>query len=144
GSLAAHVAVEVVQAIGDGADGVLAATRAPTLRQAVVRLAADLAATRVGLTTEAAREWLASSFDLVLEIPRPPDGRHRVLRVAELTFDGAGAIGVRDVFTFAVERTAAGGAVEGAFHPTGVIPAIVEDLGARGTPLDSSIFHRQR
>ena len=141
GAFAGSVAAEVVDAMGDGVDGVLAAARAPTLRQAVARLTADLAATKPGLTPEIAREWLTSAFDLVIEIARLRDGRHRVLRVAELEMDG-NRVTVRDIFTFAVERTAAGGAVEGSFHPTGVVPGIVEDLAARGIQIDAAIFKR--
>jgi pilus assembly protein CpaF len=141
GAFAGPVAAEVVDAMGDGVDGVLAAARAPTLRQAAARLTADLAATKSGLTPDIAREWLTSAFDLVIEIARLRDGRHRVLRVAELEMDG-NRIAVRDIFTFAVERTAAGGAVEGSFHPTGVVPGIVEDLAARGIQIDASIFKR--
>lgn len=141
GAFAGRVAAEVVDAMGDGVDGVLAAARAPTLRQATARLTADLAATKPGVTPDIAREWLTSAFDLVIEIARLRDGRHRVLRVAELEMEGT-RISVRDIFTFAVERTAAGGAVEGSFHPTGVVPGIVEDLAARGIQIDASIFKR--
>ncbi len=141
GAFAGHVAAEVVDAIGDGVDGVLAAARSPNLRQAVARLPADLAATRPGVTPEVAREWLASAFDLAIEIARLRDGRHRVLRIAELAVEG-NAIALRDVFTFAVERTAAGGALEGTFQPTGHVPRVVEDLAARGVAVDSAVFKR--
>jgi pilus assembly protein CpaF len=139
GSFAGEVAAEVVDAIGDGVDGVLAAARAPTLRQAAARVTADLAASRPGLTPETAREWLSSAFDLCIEIARLRDGRHRVLRVAELGVEGS-AVVIRDIFSFSVERTAAGGAVEGSFSATGVTPRIVEDLQARGVNVDTSIF----
>ena len=90
---------------------------------------------------DVAREWLASVFDLAIEVARLRDGRHRVLRVAELGVEGNG-VALRDVFTFTVERTAAGGAIEGSFSPTGVVPRILEDLAARGVPVDPSIFRR--
>jgi len=141
GAFAGRVAVEVVDAIGDGMDGVLAAARAPTLRQALARLSADLAATRPGIGADTAREWLASAFDLAVEIARLRDGRHRVMRVAELHLEG-GRVVPRDVFNFLVERTAAGGAVEGSFVPTGVVPAVVDDLIARGVAIDLAMFKR--
>ena len=141
GAFAGRVAVEVVDAIGDGMDGVLAAARAPTLRQALARLTADLAATRPGITADTAREWLSSAFDLAVEIARLRDGRHRVMRVAELQLDG-GRVVPRDVFTFVVERTAAGGAVEGSFVPAGVVPAVADDLIARGVAIDLAMFKR--
>lgn len=142
GAFAGHVVGEVVDAIGDGIDGVLAAARAPTLRHLVARLPADLSATRAMLSLETAREWLASSFDLVLEVARLRDGRHRVMRIAEFTLEPNNPLGLRDIFTFTVERTAAGGAVEGTFHPSGVVPRLAEDLVARGVPIDLSIFKR--
>jgi pilus assembly protein CpaF len=143
-SFSGHVAAEVVDAIGGGMDGVLAAARAPTLRQAVTRLPADIAATRPGIAPETAREWLASSFDLAIEIALLRDGRHRVLRIAELAIE-SGQIAIRDVFTFVVERTAAGGALEGTFHPSGLVPDIVEDLQSRGLTVDTSAsFRRNR
>jgi pilus assembly protein CpaF len=141
GAFAGRVAVEVVDAIGDGMDGVLAAARAPTLRQALARLSADLAATRPGIGADTAREWLASAFDLAVEIARLRDGRHRVMRVSELQLEG-GRVVPRDVFNFLVERTAAGGAVEGSFVPTGVVPAVADDLIARGVAIDLSMFKR--
>ena len=66
-----------------------------------------------------------------------------MLRIAELAVEGDRVV-VRDVFTFAIERAAAGGAIEGSFHPTGVVPGIVEDLAARGVTIDPSLFKRQR
>jgi len=141
GSFAGRVAAEVVDAIGDGVDGVLAAGRSPTLRHALARLPADIAATRPGLSVETAREWLAAAFDLVVEVARLRDGRHRVMRVAELAFEGS-VLAARDVFTFAVERTAAGGALEGTFSATGHVPRIVEDVTARGVPIDPALFKR--
>jgi pilus assembly protein CpaF len=143
-AFAGHAAAEVVDTIGGGMDGVLAAARAPTLRQAVARIAADLAAARPGIAPETAREWLASAFDLAIEIALLRDGRHRVLRIAELAVEN-GQIAIRDVFTFVVERTAAGGALEGTFHPSGLVPDIVEDLQSRGMTFDSSTsFRRNR
>ena len=141
GSMSGAITAEIIDAIGEGAGGIVAASRAPTLRHAAARLTSDLAAARPGAGAHAAREALASAFDLLIEISRLRDGRQRILRVAELRVE-EGALVPRDIFTFTVERTAAGGAIEGSFHPTGAVPAIVEDLAARGSPLDASIFRR--
>ncbi|TKD03243.1 ATPase, T2SS/T4P/T4SS family [Polyangium fumosum] len=143
GALAGPAASELVGALGEGAGSVLAATRAPTLRHALARLTADLVTARPGTTVDAAREALASAFDLVLEVARLRDGRARLMRVADLRVEG-GALVARDIFTFLIERTAAGGAIEGSLHPTGVVPALVEDLAARGTPVDPAIFRRAK
>ncbi|HTJ84358.1 MAG TPA: ATPase, T2SS/T4P/T4SS family, partial [Polyangiaceae bacterium] len=142
GAFAGHVVAEVVDAIGDGVDGVLAAARAPTLRHLVARLPADLAATKRMLALDTAREWLASSFDLVVEVARMRDGRQRAMRLSEFSLDPGAPLGQRDIFTFSAERTAAGGALEGTFHASGVVPRIAEDLAARGVAVDMAIFKR--
>jgi pilus assembly protein CpaF len=141
--LAGPTAAAVVGTIAEGCEGVLAAVSAPSLRHALDRLVADLMAARPGLTTEAAKRWLLGSFELAVEIARLRDGRFRVMRIAELEAGDAGVSG-RDVFTFVVERTAVGGAVEGSFVATGVVPRIADDLAARGGPLDSAVFRRDR
>ena len=63
-------------------------------------------------------------------------------RVAEFSHWPTNPLELRDIFTFTVERTAAGGTVEGSFQPTGVVPRIAEDLVSRGVPLDLGIFKR--
>jgi pilus assembly protein CpaF len=139
GPLAAAVASTIVE----GSEGVLAAMAAPSLRHALDRLVPDLMAARPGLTPDAARSWLLGSFELAVEVARLRDGRHRVMRVAEL-YGGNGGIVGRDIFTFVVERTAAGGSIEGSFGPTGVVPRIADELAARGGPFDASLFKRER
>jgi pilus assembly protein CpaF len=49
-----------------------------------------------------------------------------------------------EIFTFVVERTAAGGAIEGSFVPTGTVPRIAEDLASRGGAFDAKLFKRER
>ncbi len=129
----------ILELIAGGAGGVMAGLPSPSIRQAILRLPADLAATQPALTVETAREWLASAFDIVVEVARLDDGRLRVVRIAELSAS-PGALGVSDVFTFAPADPRSG--PEGHFHPTGVVPRVVEDLVDRGIALDRSIFQR--
>ena len=137
------VSAAVAGTITEGAEGVLATAAAPSLRHALDRLVADLMAARPGMTASAAQSWLLGSFELAVEVARLRDRRHRVLRIAELHPHETGIIG-RDVFTFGVERTAAGGAIEGTFAATGLIPRLAEDLALRGSPLDHALFKRER
>jgi pilus assembly protein CpaF len=135
------VAAEIALAQAEGVSSVIAAARSGTLRQAIARLTAELATTRPGTSVEAAKETLAATFDLVLEVGRTKDGRARLLRVAEMRYEGSGIV-TRDIFLFSVERTAASGAVEGTLHPTGNVPVIVEDLSLRGINVDPGLFRR--
>jgi pilus assembly protein CpaF len=131
------VAAELLDAMGHGMQGVLAAVRAPTLRHALGRLPADIAAVR-GATygTELVREWLAVGFDLVVELARMRDGRTRVLRVAELAIDGK-ELRARDIFTVLPSASQPG---EGSLQPTGLVPALASELATRGHGVDSGLF----
>jgi len=132
-----------IEAIGDGIDGVLASIRAPDLRRAMARVPADISVARAGLTLEAAREWLRSSFDVVLEVARLKDGRLRVLRIAEFGDIGPQGIEVVDIFRFVVERVATGGAIEGSFI-AGDRPKVVDQMGSVGIETDASLFARSQ
>jgi len=135
------IAAEIAFAQAEGVGNVIAAARSATLRQALAKLAAEIAVSRPGMSPEAAKECLAATFDLALEVGRTKDGRARLLRVAELRYEGL-ALVTKDIFLFSVERTAASGAVEGALYPTGNVPAIVEDLSLRGVSVDPGLFRR--
>jgi pilus assembly protein CpaF len=139
--LSGEALATLLDAITRGAEGVVLRIPAATLRHALDRVSADLAHARPGLSPLTAREWLGSAFDLGLEVTRLRDGRPRVVRLAELR-GGSQGVQLRDVFTFAYHRTAAGGSIEGTFYASGTVPRLVEDLAARGMPLDTTIFRR--
>jgi pilus assembly protein CpaF len=136
-----EVIAATLEAVGAGAEGMVGTLRAPALPAAMMRLAAAVAAARPGIDLRAAREWLCGSFDLAVEVRALADGRHRILRIAELS-PGDQGIALQDVFTFVVERTAAGGAIEGSFNASGVVPRLVEQLIARGHAIETSLFTR--
>ena len=142
GHLGGKTAGAVLEAIGDGRQGVLAITRAPSLRHACARLTPEICAAMPGLQPDAAREWLAASFDVGIELARLRDGRLRVIRVSEIAGVEGGAVSLRDVFQFAVERAAAGGALDGTFSATGYVPRFVEDMRLRGVAVDPGMFDR--
>lgn len=128
--------VALLDAVGEGLSGLLLASPATTTRAAVDRLTTDVATSR-GIDVATARDLVSNTFDLALEVGRLRDGRVRVVRVAELRGGTP-----RDVFTFVFQRTAAGGAIEGSFAASGLVPRLVEDLAARGMPLDTAMFRR--
>ncbi|MEB2311076.1 MAG: FHA domain-containing protein [Sorangiineae bacterium] len=132
----------VTEIVGDGVDGLIAVARAPGLRRATERMTASLVATRGGLTAAAARLAVAGTFDVIIELCRLRDGRQRVLRVAEPLGVEGDELRLRDVFAFQIERTAAGGAVEGSFAALGAVPRFVEEMAARGVVVETSLFTR--
>ncbi len=138
-TLAGGVGAATLEAIADGAEGVLGAVQAPSLRQALSKLVSQLVLARPGFNGESARELVGEAFDIAIELGRLPDGRPRVLRLAELGgSDGKGVV-TRDVFTFVTEGGAGG---DGTFAVSGVVPRVVAEFAARGVKVDANIFKR--
>ena len=132
----------IVDTIADGREGVIAARYAPSLRRGLSRLPGVIAAERPQISVNAARELVANAFEIVVEVARLRDDRHRVLRIAEVTGSAGDEIQTQDVFTFVMDRTAAGGAIEGVFSASGIVPQVAETWRARGTTVESAIFSR--
>ena len=132
----------IVDAIADGREGVIAARYAPSLRRGLSRLPGVISAERPQISVNAARELVANAFEIVVEVARLRDDRHRVLRIAEVTGSAGDDIQTQDVFTFVMDRTAAGGAIEGVFSASGIVPQVAETWRARGTTVESAIFSR--
>jgi pilus assembly protein CpaF len=136
--LAGSVSAATVEAMTEGADGVLAAMPAPSLRQALSRLVAQIVMGRPGLSAESLREVVGEAFDLAIEVSALPDGRIRVSRIAELGGSDAKGIVARDVFVFTSDPQSG----EGSHGATGVVPRIANDLANRGAKLDGAMFKR--
>lgn len=132
----------VLEAVGEGADGVVASRAGAGLSRVLARMAAEISAHGRAGTPAAARELIASSFDLAIEVAQLRDGRYRVLRIAELLGTSPDGFQLGEIFSFVADRTAAGGAIEGTFVPSGNIPRIAEVLRTRGVHVEASLFSR--
>ena len=137
-----ELCAKILEAIADGGDGVVAARYAPSLRRGLSRLPGVVAAERPQVRIAAARELVANAFEIVVEVARLQDDRYRVLRIAEVTGASGEEIQTQDIFTFVMDRTAAGGSIEGTFNASGIVPQVVEAWRARGTTVESAIFSR--
>jgi pilus assembly protein CpaF len=137
GSLSAGVVAATIETVAEGAEGVIAAASAPTLRQVLSRTVSQLMLARPGINLESARDCVAEAFDVAIELATMADGRPKILRIAELGGADAKGIVARDLFTFTADS---GG--DGSFVATGVIPRVVAEFAARGVRVDSNIFKR--
>jgi pilus assembly protein CpaF len=136
-----RTAAAVLGAVAGGADGLLAVTNAASLRRGLLRLPVEITVAHPELSADAARELLATTFDIVIDVAVLRDGRRRVVRIAEPAGIASDEVTLRDIFSFVVER-ASSGSVEGTFQATGVAPRILGDMVARGLSVDSGVFSR--
>jgi pilus assembly protein CpaF len=137
-SLGSAAGLTTLDAIGEGCVGVLAGYGAPTLRHGLARLAARLSLARPGISSEAASEAVASSFDIGVEVAREASGKLVVHRISEVCSVDPKGSGPRDVFVSSLDA----GAVS--FVPTGVTPKVAQDFAARGIKVDASMFIRSQ
>lgn len=141
-SLAGRWIPSVLEIIAKGFEGVIGGLHANTTEQGLSRLSAQLCTLNPGVGVETARQSIISSFDVVIEVSAPTDGRDRVRRVSEWFTNPGGATQMQDIFTFQVERTAAGGALEGTFQATGAEPKLLAELRSRGITVERTLFQR--
>jgi len=135
-------ALATLRVVSEGATGVVARLRARSIERGLAQLCAQMAVAHHGLSVTTVADALISTFDLALEVARLPDGRTRVVRVAELGRGDTLPVVGHDIFGFNVERIATGGAVEGSFNPTGRRPHFANELRTRGARLDTGMFAR--
>jgi pilus assembly protein CpaF len=133
----------VVDAAGEGADGVVGSRAGAGLGRALSRLSVELGTHGAALSDlAAAREIVASTFDVAVEVLRLRDGRYRAVRVAEILGAGFDGIQLADIYTFVADRTAAGGSIEGTFVSSGAVPRVADVLRSRGIQLEAALFSR--
>jgi pilus assembly protein CpaF len=136
--LTGPLAAATVDVISEGCHGVVAGLSAPSLRHALARLVAQVGLSRAGTSLDVAREAIAESFDLAVEVVRTIDGRLRVTRLAELAGSDSAGVIVRDLF-----QSSADGTGDAGFVATGATPRFLHDFAARGVKLDPAIFKRR-
>jgi pilus assembly protein CpaF len=137
-SLSGSVALAVIDAIAEGAEGVLAGVGAPSMRHGLSRLTAQVAMAAAGAPIEVGREAVGESFDIALEVSRAGDGRLRIMRIAELSGGDGKGVGTRELFALSPDGTG-----EGAYAATGTVPRIANEFAARGVRLDGAVFKRR-
>jgi pilus assembly protein CpaF len=142
-SFAGPVVPATLEAIGGGSAGVVAGVAAPSLRQALARLAVQVTMGRPGASIEAAREAVGTSFDVAIELSKPEQGRLRILRLAELDGADANGVVVRELFT-AIQDASASDSSAAHFVSTGARPQLLQSFAARGIKLDEALFKRTR
>jgi len=93
-------AMEMMQAMTTGHEGSLGTIHANTPREALQRLELLLSFGGFPGNEMSMRRQIASAIDLIVQLGRLPDGRRRVLSVAEVTGVGDNIIAMQEHFRF--------------------------------------------
>jgi pilus assembly protein CpaF len=130
---------DMMQAMNTGHEGSMTTLHANSARDTVIRLESLLAMGGFDVPVRVLRDYVASAIDLVVHLSRLPDGRRVVSEVAELRGSGDSGADLQPIHVFEIGGIS-GGTVDGQFRATGVRPAFLPRLAARGIALEESMF----
>jgi pilus assembly protein CpaF len=94
----------------------------------------------IPMSPSTVRSQIASAITLLVHLQRLPDGRRRLVSVAEITGMEGDVVQLHDIFQFVKERTDEKGNVLGNFRASGVRPHFLDDLKAYGIEVPNSHF----
>lgn len=119
-------ALDVVQAMHSGHDGVMTVLHANTPRAALERLQTLMLMSGLDLPPDACRMQIASSVDLVVHIGRYADGSRHVAAISQVLDVTPEGFKLEDLFIFEPGGFSADGKLQGAHRYTGAKPKVVE------------------
>jgi pilus assembly protein CpaF len=135
-------ALDMLQAMNTGHDGSLTTIHANTPRDALGRIENMVSMTGISFPVKALRAQIASAIDIVIQVERMEDGRRRVVSLQEVNGMEGDIITSSELFAFERRGIDADGNVLGELQPTGVVPAFLADVQARGIELPLELFRR--
>ncbi len=119
-------ALDVIQAMHSGHDGVMTVLHANTPRAALERLQTLMLMSGLDLPPEACRMQIASSVDLVIHISRYADGSRHVAAISQVLDATAEGFKLEELFVFESGGYSADGKLQGTHRYTGAKAKVVD------------------
>ena len=123
-------ALDMLQAMNTGHEGSMTTVHANTPHDAFSRLETMVAYDGTSLPSHTVRAQIQGALDLIVQVSRLPDGRRRVMKIAEVNKQDRDHLSVSDIFAYHLENVAEelplmAGHVNGHSngHPDGHAPA---------------------
>jgi pilus assembly protein CpaF len=133
-------ALDMLQAMNTGHDGSLTTIHANTPRDALGRIENMVSMTGINFPTKALRAQIASAIDIVIQVERMEDGRRRVVSLQEINGMEGDIITSTELFSFERRGLDADGNVLGELKSTGIVPAFLREVHARGIECPIELF----
>jgi pilus assembly protein CpaF len=137
-------ALDMLQAMNTGHEGSLATIHSNTPRDALARLENMVGMAGVNLSPRAVRQQICSAVTVVMQVSRLTDGTRKLVSMQEITGMEGEVIAMHEIFRYEQTGVAAGGAVQGRYHATGVRPRFAERLRMYGAPVPDALFDPDR
>ena len=130
-------ALDVVQAMHSGHDGVMTVLHANSPEAALERLETLMMMSGLDLPSNVCRMQIATAVDLVIHLARFADGSRRVSSISQVMGADHGAFQLEEVFMFQVDGFSPDGALQGALRYTGVKPKALTKFQLNNVPVPS-------
>jgi pilus assembly protein CpaF len=118
-------ALDIIEAMNAGHDGLMSTINANTPLDALTRLENMMGSAGANLPSRATRNLIASSVHLICQVNRMRDGARRVTRITEVVGVEGDTIATQDLFTFEFQGEGADGKLRGAYQSSGIRPAFL-------------------
>ena len=115
-------ALDVVQAMHSGHDGVMTVLHANTPHAALERLETLMLMSGLDLPPQACRAQIASAVDLVVHLGRYADGSRRIAAITQVLGTSQEGFALEDLFLFESQGFAPDGRLRGVCRYTGAKP----------------------
>lgn len=133
-------ALDVVQAMHTGHEGVITILHANAPQAALERLETLMLMSGLELPAQACRMQIASVVELVVHLSRFPDGTRKVTHISQVGGAEASGFILEDLFRFELKGLGAG-QILGELVATGARPRFMKKLETAGVQLTSELFH---
>ena len=128
-------ALDVVQAMHIGHEGVITVLHANSPQAALQRLETLMLMSGLDLPPQACRMQIASVVDLVIHMGRFADGSRRIAAITQVLGASQEGFELEDLFVFDVEGFATDGRMRGAFRYTGARPKFLHKFQLNNVPV---------
>lgn len=126
GEARAGEALDVVQAMHTGHEGVITVLHANSPTAALQRLETLMLMSGLDIGPEICRAQIATAVDVVVHLGRFADGSRRIASIAQVLGLSGGQITLEPLFVFEVTGFAADGRLQGSYRYTGARPKCLE------------------
>jgi pilus assembly protein CpaF len=133
-------AFDMLQAMNTGHDGSMTTVHSNSSRDALARVEQMVGMSGVDMPARSARGQIASAIHVVMQVARFPDGRRKLVSVAEINGMEGDVIKMQEIFRFRQTGVSLDGMAQGRFEATGIRPRFLDACEARGITLSADLF----
>jgi pilus assembly protein CpaF len=137
-------AFDMLQAMNTGHEGSLTTIHANTARDGLMRLESMVAMSKLDISNEFMRRFIASAIDVIIQISRFADGTRKLISIQEITGMEGNIITLQEIFSFQQTGITEDGKVEGYFKFHGVRPRFIDKFSVAGISIPREIFDPDR